>query len=356
VLPRDAPAVQKQALNVIASERLTITIGGFFLSIVGGWVNSITLGSVIYSSSAFQSGNVARISAGLFGLPCDWDGTKCGSQDSNTWEERWQLTYPVLCLLSGFFMGAMTSGILISGENDKFRLGKGYGFVLLLESALLVCGGVTLGASGTDQKALSVLGASILAFACGLQNALATTWSGATLRTTHITGVLTDLGSLIGSWLRVKIRGEKHHIPIWKLSILVPLFVGFLIGSMLGILVLDYVGYWSIAVPAFLVACLGGAYLINHTVKENKARLDSYTSETVRPTIIPTVNVQTSPILRVDSPRLISTLSLQIETRVRQIEMELAEGNVDVLPMSPLTPMPTSLSMDGLDSVTEYAP
>ncbi|WP_156312572.1 DUF1275 family protein [Marinagarivorans algicola] len=40
--------------------------------------------------------------------------------------------------------------------------------------------------------------------ACGLQNALITIYSGAVIRTTHTTGIFTDLGIMLGS----KLRGE----------------------------------------------------------------------------------------------------------------------------------------------------
>jgi uncharacterized membrane protein YoaK (UPF0700 family) len=42
--------------------------------------------------------------------------------------------------------------------------------------------------------------------ACGLQNAMVSTYSGAIIRTTHITGTVTDLGAMIGQYL----RGHRH--------------------------------------------------------------------------------------------------------------------------------------------------
>ncbi|WP_316568022.1 DUF1275 family protein [Myxococcus sp. MxC21-1] len=45
----------------------------------------------------------------------------------------------------------------------------------------------------------------------GLQNALVTRVSGAVVRTTHITGILTDIGIQVvrlGSWLREGTRGQ----------------------------------------------------------------------------------------------------------------------------------------------------
>ena len=48
----------------------------------------------------------------------------------------------------------------------------------------------------------SPLGHYLASAACGLQNALVTNYSGATIRTTHVTGIFTDLGLMIGARLR----------------------------------------------------------------------------------------------------------------------------------------------------------
>jgi uncharacterized membrane protein YoaK (UPF0700 family) len=62
-----------------------------------------------------------------------------------------------------------------------------------------------------------------LAFACGIQNALCTTWSGAVVRTTHYTPTITDLGLVIGNWIREKIgwrrKEEGTESDIWKITV-----------------------------------------------------------------------------------------------------------------------------------------
>ncbi len=40
------------------------------------------------------------------------------------------------------------------------------------------------------------------ACACGLQNGMATRFSGAVVRTTHMSGIVTDIGLLLGNWMR----------------------------------------------------------------------------------------------------------------------------------------------------------
>ncbi len=45
------------------------------------------------------------------------------------------------------------------------------------------------------------LGQLAAAMACGLQNAMVATYSGAVIRTTHLTGLTSDMGAAIGNWL-----------------------------------------------------------------------------------------------------------------------------------------------------------
>lgn len=65
-----------------------------------------------------------------------------------------------------------------------------------------------------------------LAFSCGIQNALCTQWSGAVIRTTHFTGVISDLGLVIGHWLRAKLGLHQEGdlaVDTWKLFLFLPL-------------------------------------------------------------------------------------------------------------------------------------
>ena len=68
----------------------------------------------------------------------------------------------------------------------------------------------------------------LAAWACGMQNALATRYRGLVLRTTHITGLLTDLGQLIG----MRLRG--HPIEIWKITTPLLLAASFVAGAAIG--------------------------------------------------------------------------------------------------------------------------
>jgi uncharacterized membrane protein YoaK (UPF0700 family) len=102
-------------------------------------------------------------------------------------------------LVVAFLFGAMLSTGLVDRAR---RLGRArYVGPLMTESALLLA--VTLlGIAQPKQiPALAGLTAALLSMAMGVQNALVTKLSGAVVRTTHLTGIVTDLGiELVRAW------------------------------------------------------------------------------------------------------------------------------------------------------------
>lgn len=126
----------------------------------------------------------------------------------------------VVGIVVGFFVGAMLSGVVVGGT--EVRVGRRYGVALVGEGVLLGLAAVLLG--GTGARA----GVVVAAMACGLQNGLASHYRGLVLRTTHLTGIVTDLGVLAGH----RVRGAR--VPAWKARFLASLVAGFLGGSLGG--------------------------------------------------------------------------------------------------------------------------
>lgn len=93
-----------------------------------------------------------------------------------------------LKLLAFFVLGAVAAAFLLDLTADRRR--ARYVPALLVETIVLA--GVALWA-GRASAPTSGMARGLL-FAMGLQNALVTRISGAVVRTTHLTGVLTDLG------------------------------------------------------------------------------------------------------------------------------------------------------------------
>ena len=103
--------------------------------------------------------------------------------------EFWKGTVYFLYIFS-FLMGAFSANMLI----EKFRENKKLNvFVLptLIESLLLILVAVLSNETGMLHPNLI---ACMLLFAMGLQNSYVTKISNAVVRTTHLTGLFTDLG------------------------------------------------------------------------------------------------------------------------------------------------------------------
>ena len=77
---------------------------------------------------------------------------------------------------------------------SALRLGRRYGVALSVESLMLF-------AAIPLFRHQHLAGPLLAAMACGLQNAMATTYSGAVVRTAHLSGMFTDLGIMLGHWL-----------------------------------------------------------------------------------------------------------------------------------------------------------
>lgn len=112
----------------------------------------------------------------------------------------------ILSVPAYFFAGVMVSGYLTEGNFARRVHGNRYAPVMGLVSAMLflVAGLGTLKIFGTFGEPAQIqkdyLLLALLCGASGLQNAAITSASGSTIRTTHLTGLTTDMGL---GWVRI---------------------------------------------------------------------------------------------------------------------------------------------------------
>lgn len=118
-----------------------------------------------------------------------------------------------------FFLGATLSGFIVHHPDLDFA--RPYG------RTVIAIGAIFLAAAWSLPRA-PVTGIALAAFGCGVQNALASRYRGIILRTTHLTGLITDLGINVG----MRLRG--FDIPVWKLLVPVALIVSFFLGGLSG--------------------------------------------------------------------------------------------------------------------------
>jgi uncharacterized membrane protein YoaK (UPF0700 family) len=148
-------------------------------------------------------------------------------------------------ILGAFVTGTIVSGFLI--QDSTLQLGRRYGVALLLESLLLFVSIPLLDAH-------SPYGMYAAACACGLQNAMISAYSGAVVRTTHLSGMFTDMGIALGHALRgMPVDGRRLRLCAVVIS-------GFLAGGVAGAWGFAAIAYDVLLVPASLTALAAIAY------------------------------------------------------------------------------------------------
>lgn len=148
-------------------------------------------------------------------------------------------------IVLGFVGGAVLGGIIVGAL--KLVPGRRYGVAMLIEGALL-------GAATAFFILKLRYGLPLVALACGLQNAMSSSYCGLVIRTTHVTGLVTDIGVLIGHWIR------HRQVDLWKLRFFVMVFLAFALGGLMGALADRWLGPWSLAIPATGMSIGGGIF------------------------------------------------------------------------------------------------
>lgn len=161
--------------------------------------------------------------------------------------------------LMSFIAGAATSAILVNYARRR-QLQSEYAFPLLLEAALMLCFGL-LGARLSNIEGLFVPATvMLLCFMMGLQNAVISKLSNAEIRTTHVTGIITDIGIELGKlayWNRHAAPGRPDVLANRpRLRVLSIMALSFLGGGVLGALSFNYVGYIATVPLALLLVSL----------------------------------------------------------------------------------------------------
>ncbi|HJV60636.1 MAG TPA: YoaK family protein, partial [Albitalea sp.] len=157
-----------------------------------------------------------------------------------------------LSSLLAFVGGAATTAVLINWARRRQMHGE-FALSLMLEALLLLLFGV-LGAN--LELLVDVFVPStvlLLCFIMGLQNAIVTKISQAEIRTTHMTGVVTDLGIELGRlfyWNRTEASNDMHFVRANrdKLQIHATIVGLFFLGGIVGALAFKRVGF-SATVP-----------------------------------------------------------------------------------------------------------
>lgn len=167
--------------------------------------------------------------------------------------------------LLAFMGGAACSAVLINWGRRNARR-RQYAYPLVLESALLLVF-AGLGSSSHGAPWFLALAAPLLCFIMGLQNATITKVSGARMRTTHLTGMVTDIGIELGKtayWNRDRSRPDalKVRADRQKLNILLKVVGMFFLGAVAGALAFTIFGYLAVVPLAAVLLALSMPQLV----------------------------------------------------------------------------------------------
>jgi len=230
--------------------KFCVLILGWFLATCAGFVNTV----------AFLDWN-------MFVSHMTGTSTKIGMQlesydhgDSNGME-----VCKALGLIVAFVTGSFMCGLLIDKNQVHFGGKSFYGLALVINGAALI--------TATLLPEMPVMSSYLAAMACGLQNAMCTSNFGAVVRTTHVTGTLTDIGSILGRvammYLRKGCHGSRFNVldkaelgvDLRKLLVLLPMWVSFVMGALCGAFAERVLGKHAMFIPAFATTFLGLVYM-----------------------------------------------------------------------------------------------
>jgi len=221
------------------------------LSWIAGYANVITL-TMCGVAVSHVTGNVTHV------------GQHLGSFNLGA------LSFVAFLVVAFFFGGGGAGSMLELARLRGFR--SIYALPVASEAVVLAVVALTLEyqnhAIGEDRGAVWLMSGAA-SVAMGIQNATITRISGAVVRTTHLTGVLTDLG-LEGSqlllWWCSKLRGGRasrprrawrvslRHTTTLRIALLVSIFGSFIFGVTAGVLAYRFAPDYAMTVPvAFLI-------------------------------------------------------------------------------------------------------
>lgn len=190
-----------------------------------------------FLSAAVNAGFLMKLGTSVSHLTGDISKVGLAAASGGNWTSSGAIHLFVAAL--GFVAGATASGFFI--HHPTIEISRPYGRAVTSIGILLLMGHWLI-------TPLPVLAIAFAGIACGLQNALATHYRGMILRTTHVTGLLTDFGTNLG------MRLKGHEIPRWKLLVPMMLVGGFFTGALFG----AFLTRW---LPSHFLLTLGSMYV-----------------------------------------------------------------------------------------------
>ena len=153
-------------------------------------------------------------------------------------------------LFATFVLGAAACALLFNWGRRRSLRGR-YANVLVAEAVLILLFGLLAGQLTWGPRESVYI--AVLCFTMGMQNAIITKISGAQIRTTHVTGMVTDIGIELGKFLYRNRLADADPVTgdAGKLRLLAALVGLFFAGGVLGAL-----GYLAAGFPVLVPTAL----------------------------------------------------------------------------------------------------
>lgn len=205
-----------------------ILIAAFLLAMNAGMINVLGLFSLLHQSVSHMTGNVSLMAEALV-------------------QHDYKHVVYLLLVVLFYVLGSSYSGFILG--NSRLQLNQRYGLPMSLVAIFILLCWYFL----PSFPRYALLWASA---AMGMQNAMVSHYKGAIIRTTHLSGVLTDLGLALG----YKIKGLEVESKRVVLHLMI--FFGFLLGGIIATLVYPTLGLQAFLLPAALSTLLAIAYWV----------------------------------------------------------------------------------------------
>lgn len=175
----------------------------------------------------------------------------------------WILTLPL------FFVGGGIVSALLIDRRLSLKKRPQYTQVIFIVGLILISVAI-LGANNQFSTFGAIVDISqdyqflaLLCLACGMQNAAVTSASGAVIRTTHLTGIITDLSIGVVRVLSAHLTTDQRKLETRKFGIRSSLILSFAAGSTIGayfFLQFQYLGFLFPATISIVMTLLALQY------------------------------------------------------------------------------------------------
>lgn len=178
----------------------------------------------------------------------------------------WQLNaaFAFLTVVAMFIFGAFLASLFIEIGKGR-KLTNIYALTLVAEAAVLMAVGLALVLKAQPPNGILVVG--LLSLTMGIQNAASTRISGSRVRTTHVSGIATDIGVGLAMLSGSKADPAKADM-IRRLKLHLATIIFFALGGVIGVLSYESLRGSAFCVFAAILLSLSARYLRKPPTRE----------------------------------------------------------------------------------------